>query len=944
MKKLLLSVILLASCVALGAQGISTAKDFVAFAEACNKGADLSQWYGADSTVVLTADLDFSKIRKPVRVDNFTGRFDGKGFRIKGWKSDGGLFRTVAKGAVVSGIVIDPSCALKISSKAGEFRAGFIADTNDGTIRDCVNGGSINHNCGYAMDPLFIGGIAGVNTFVILNCRNEGKIFSDVSGDAKESVALYLGGICGGAIGKLATGCTIARCTNTGEVSTVSSLTAIFIGGITGNPVRTTVKYCVNRGEVKGDIRATEDGDTKGVLRAGGIAGQTKADIDRCDNFGHVLAEGACGANVGGIVGMPHEALVIADCLNYGKVEALGEQPSHAGGIVGNIGRPVHVRACVNWGEIRFDGISSRNRSTAGGIVGNIYVVKTATAGTYVRDCVNHGKIYAGAGGNKYDSNNRNAIHAAGVVAYAEGRGDLLAFVTDCSNDGAVTCVSGRKGSICATAATIATGGNAIDNMATAVEAVAGKPNVSGSVLTPDGKPLEGIVVTDGRQCVKTGADGSYSMTSDFSDARFIYLSLPANVEIPTVNGLPAFFKRIPRYVKAVRADFVLTPREPAKDYTVLMIADPQVRPYGVDNSMEAWAQRVAPDAEAFRASCQGDVYSINLGDLVYNYMYAWDDYMDAAAQIKCPTFNVIGNHDYDQATLFETELGNIYYETYVGPDHFSFDLGDIHYIVVNTILYDRKGPGDSYGNGLDDRAMEWLKADLADVGTDRTLVVCAHAQLFKNPNTSPHGSHGVYHRNYANYLELLSKYKAVYSWNGHYHRNYYYNYAGKDVKHGAPNIQCISVTRCTGALRLNEPIGAMGEPQGYMVMEVKGDKFDWYYKSVGHDRDYQMRAYPPSRTSDGTVMVNIWNWSEGWTTPQWCENGTPVAEMEYTPGVDPDYYDIFEKVTNQTTRKYCTPSKDSFLFKVKPSPGVTEGEIRVTDLFGHPYTLTVKW
>ena len=324
MKKVLISILLLASCAVLSAQGISTAKDFTAFAEACNKGADLTQWCGPDSTVVLTADLDFSKIRKPVRVDNFTGRFDGKGFRIKGWKSDGGLFRTIAKGAVVSGIVIDPSCALKINSKAGEFHAGFIADTNDGTIRDCVNGGSINHTCSYAMDPLFIGGIAGVNRFVILNCRNEGKIFSDVSGDAKEAVALYLGGICGGAIGKLETGCTIARCVNTGEVSTVSSLVALFVGGIAGNPVRTTIKYCINRGDVKGDIRATEEGSTAGVLRLGGIAGQTKADILRSDNFGHVLAEGACGSNTGGIVGMPHDALVIADCLNYGKVETLG--------------------------------------------------------------------------------------------------------------------------------------------------------------------------------------------------------------------------------------------------------------------------------------------------------------------------------------------------------------------------------------------------------------------------------------------------------------------------------------------------------------------------------------------------------------------------------------------------------------------------------------------
>ena len=42
MKKVLSSILLLASCAVLSAQGISTAKDFTAFAEACNKGADLT--------------------------------------------------------------------------------------------------------------------------------------------------------------------------------------------------------------------------------------------------------------------------------------------------------------------------------------------------------------------------------------------------------------------------------------------------------------------------------------------------------------------------------------------------------------------------------------------------------------------------------------------------------------------------------------------------------------------------------------------------------------------------------------------------------------------------------------------------------------------------------------------------------------------------------------
>ena len=225
----------------------------------------------------------------------------------------------------------------------------------------------------------------------------------------------------------------------------------------------------------------------------------------------------------------------------------------------------------------------------------------------------------------------------------------------------------------------------------------------------------------------------------------------------------------------------------------------------------------------------------------------------------------------------------------------------------------------------------------------DRIIVTCSHSSPFKHPGTSPNGSHGVYNLNYSKYLKLLSSFKEVYAWNGHYHTNFYYNYAGKDVRHGAANIQDISVARCTGALRLNKYFSAHGEPQGYMVMEVRGNDISWYYKPVGRDGSWQMKAYPPSRTGDGTVLANIWNWSEGWSTPEWYEGGTRVAAMEETTMIDPDYQIIYDGVTNKTTRKYCTPA-EARMWKVTPSPGATGGEIRVTDMFGKTYTQTISW
>ena len=118
----------------------------------------------------------------------------------------------------------------------------------------------------------------------------------------------------------------------------------------------------------------------------------------------------------------------------------------------------------------------------------------------------------------------------------------------------------------------------------------------------------------------------------------------------------------------------------------------------------------------------------------------------------------------------------------------------------------------------------------------------------------------------------------------------------------------------------------------------------DTFISTCVAGKEIQMRGYSPEKTGDATVKVNIWNWSEGWSTPEWYENGVKVADMALTRGFDPAYLEIYNTVTNKTTRKYCKPSEKACIFAVTPTSGVRSGEIRVTDLFGNVYTETVTW
>ena len=120
--------------------------------------------------------------------------------------------------------------------------------------------------------------------------------------------------------------------------------------------------------------------------------------------------------------------------------------------------------------------------------------------------------------------------------------------------------------------------------------AYAQTPNVTGRVVSSGGLPIEGVVVSDGLNCTQTDADGRYALTSDLALRRFVFISVPAEYEIPARHGCPQFFKPIDRFQKEVKADFVLEPRmTPAEHHTLLMQGDPQIKNYGVDGSAAAY-------------------------------------------------------------------------------------------------------------------------------------------------------------------------------------------------------------------------------------------------------------------------------------------------------------------------------------------------------------------
>ena len=499
MKKLLLTLLAAAVTLAAAAGGISSAAELAAFAEAVNAGGDIAAWQDERGEVHLKADIDMSGIKRFARIGNFEGVFDGEGHAILNWKTDGGLFRLVAEGSVVRNLVIAESCSMKVSDDGDDaLYAGFVADVNHGILERCENYGTIAHRSARSLHDNYVGGVCGMNKYVVIRCKNGGDISSAGSCPSLAPTAeprMYLGGVLGGSLGRSLPGAFVAWCENTGRVGYSGAFIVSHIGGIVGYNMRVKTKFCINRGEIVSAARGVEEGSDRYCQEmAGGICGMAKGDVMCCDNFGSVTTRGHAYSLTAGICGSAHESLTVGDCDNFAPVTSTSTYQASVGGIVGLSGRPVVVSHCRNKGDVSCGlGENTRNSARgiqAAGIVGFINGNEAVSAD--VRDCVNTGRVRSESG------------RAGGICGFAsycdfagnenlgsvEGGGALLggivaAFengsVRGCTNRGDV--LAGSKGQAGGIAATTWNGGNSRIESCRNGGVVKGMFGLAGSIL-----------------------------------------------------------------------------------------------------------------------------------------------------------------------------------------------------------------------------------------------------------------------------------------------------------------------------------------------------------------------------------------------------------------------------------------------------------------------------
>ena len=203
-----------------------------------------------------------------------------------------------------------------------------------------------------------------------------------------------------------------------------------------------------------------------------------------------------------------------------------------------------------------------------------------------------------------------------------------------------------------------------------------------------DGTGIQGVVVSDGVEVVKTDAKGVYQLKSKKYHG-YVFVSTPSGYE-PVTNGiLPKFhamLKSSPTTVE--RVDFQLKKADGQENHRVLMLGDIHLANRTDDRRQ---FKDFVKDINAAVAATSGKVYAMTLGDMTWDLYwlvndYSFKEYLKDASDIKgVMIYNTIGNHDHSMYYMGDFDTVKDYKEN-IGPTYYSFNIGKVHYVVLDDV------------------------------------------------------------------------------------------------------------------------------------------------------------------------------------------------------------------------------------------------------------------
>ena len=366
----------------------------------------------------------------------------------------------------------------------------------------------------------------------------------------------------------------------------------------------------------------------------------------------------------------------------------------------------------------------------------------------------------------------------------------------------------------------------------------------SGSVyedIGAHGPGLPDVMVSNGRDVVRTDADGRWHLPVRAGDTLFVIKPPGFATPIDPATQLPRFaYNFLPEGTPPLgqrfaglaptgplpdSVDFPLRRQEESPQFDVLLFTDPQPESL-------AEVGYVRDDVVATVAGVPA-AFGITHGDLMFDDLSFYGRYNAIVGSVGRPWYNCCGNHDMNLEAPDNTHSRDTFKRTF-GARYHAFQYAAATFLILDNVEYLGTDPTKPNGSGkyrgrFGADQLGFVRNVLANVPRDSLVVLSFHIPLRTLAGTEPNTAN----TDTAAFLEAISTHPNSVSFSGHTHTNEHW-YFGADEGFGGGThhhhvLAAVSGSWWSGPLdERGIPIALQtdGTPNGHHILSVDAGRY----------------------------------------------------------------------------------------------------------------------
>ena len=369
---------------------------------------------------------------------------------------------------------------------------------------------------------------------------------------------------------------------------------------------------------------------------------------------------------------------------------------------------------------------------------------------------------------------------------------------------------------------------------------------------------IAGVMVSNGRDVVKTDADGRWSLPVAPGEAVFVVKPAGYMTPVDPATQLPRFsYLHVPDGTPAALGfrfagipptgtlpesiDFPLRRQDEAERFNAILFTDPQPESL-------AEVGYIRDDVVIATAGVDA-AFGVTHGDIMFDDLSYYGRYNRIVGSVGMPWYNCCGNHDMNLEAPDDTHSRETFKRVF-GARHSAFQYGSTTVLLLDNVEYLGTDPARPNGYGkyqgrFGPQQLAFVRNVLANVPRDNLVVISHHIPLRTLAGTDA----GSANTDTREFLAAISSHPNTVSFSGHTHTNEHIYFGEADGYTGGTHhhhvLAAVSGSWWSGPFdERGIPVALQsdGSPNGFHILSIDGNRYTTTLVPARDTQSAQMR------------------------------------------------------------------------------------------------------